>query len=70
MTKPWFTIRKIEDGNYLEWSVERAEFAKAGTAFADSGDAYDVAVEIGEPVGVWLHTNLDGNIRSSIIADA
>lgn len=70
MSKPWFTIRKLEGENYLEWNVERSEFSKAGTSFDDSGNAYDVAVEIGEPVAVWLHTNLDGSIRSSIIANA
>jgi hypothetical protein len=67
--KQWCTIRKVDDGNYLEWNVDRSEFARSGTAFDDSGNAYDVAVEIGEPVKVWLHTNLDGNVRSSVIAD-
>lgn len=67
--REWCTIRKLDDGHYLEWSVEKSEFVKAGTAFPDSSAAYDVAVELGEPVKVWLHTNLDGNIRSSIIAD-
>lgn len=76
MGKEWFTIRFVQsDIDYQftsdkEWNEEKSEGViwGKGTRYITSADAYDVAVELSfDQIKIWYHSNLDGNIRSSIV---